>query len=513
MSKKHNNIKKRNTRRKIKGGLKIKTPGTTSWQAIVKMIKVPHASLRKIAYSSLKGFIFRLDVPPIPVNSEFYGLNEEGTDYTVPVYSLIFKFAIFGVDAEDLALPPLIIPGDKDDNGVLLKRKGRSKETEEPNSFKKEARLQQEIYRRTVPPNGKPICLAVADFSTFDKPSSEQLLKKLLTLSSGDNTATRMLNYLIANVTPGRRLGLLTMELANPEFIELKFVPGSAKDLDSLYALAQLIILFIKLHVLNYDCHDKNVLASPAPAEDAGDRAVLIDFGRTLNFNETDPFPTLSAAEYPNAAERRRYMMEDRTNIQELYGRFGGGGNLRADYQAIVAAVPDISTLYPTGTRSSMDAFREGIIQTLNRIIKFIACADYATNNTYFVMTQGGPQMIALLSFLYGPTFSVNWGSPVDDDITEPPAPPSFELTPAVRAKYNEILNIIIYLTRSPSDRNRVSEAAMTTGELGSRLFKINDGESYDRSGVPLAGGKRRTRRIRKTKKINNSTKKSRRRC
>jgi len=236
MAKKHNTTKKHNSRRKLKGGLKIKTPGITSWQAIVRMLNVPHARLTKIAYSSLKGFIFRLDVPPMPENSEFYGLNKACTDYTNPVYSLIFKFAIFGVDAEDLALPPLIIPGDKDDNEVLLKRKGRSKETEEPNSFKKEARLQQEIYRRTVPPNGKPICLAVADFSTFDKPSSEQLLKKLLTLSSGDNTATRMLNYLIANVTPGRRLGLLTMELANPEFIELKFVPGSAKDLDSLYA-------------------------------------------------------------------------------------------------------------------------------------------------------------------------------------------------------------------------------------------------------------------------------------
>lgn len=57
-------------------------------------------------------------------------------------------------------------------------------------------------------------------------------------------------------------------------------------------------------------------------------------------------------------------------------------------------------------------------------------------------------------------------------------------------------------LTGSSSDFNRVSETAMTSGVLGARLFKIEDDESYDRSGVPLAGGKRRTRRIRKTRKI-----------
>jgi hypothetical protein len=515
MAKKHNTTKKHNSRRKLKGGLKIKTPGITSWQAIVRMLNVPHARLTKIAYSSLKGFIFRLDVPPMPENSEFYGLNKACTDYTNPVYSLIFKFAIFGEDANDLELPPLIIPGDRDDNGVLLKRKGRSKETEDPDSFKKEAKLQQAIYRRTVPPNGKPICLAVVDFSTFDQPSSDGLLRKLLTLAA-DNVATRMLNYLIANVTPGRRLGLLTMELANPEFRELKFVPEPAKDLDSLYALAQLIILFVKLHILNYDCHDKNVLASRARPEDAGDRAVLIDFGRTLNFNEADPFPVLSAAEYPDDAERAQYMQDDRTNVQELYERFSGGGDLQTNYAEIVAAVPDITSLYPRTIRGSTkdpmikEAEEEESIRKMNNIIKFMSCVDYATNNTYFVMTQGGPQMIALLSFLYGPGFSVNWGSPVTEDITQPPRPPDFELTPPVRAKYSDVLSIIMYLTSSSGAFNRVSETAMTSGVLGERLFKIDDGESYDRSGVPLAGGKRKTRRIRKTRK--NTTSKSRRR-
>ena len=510
MTKKNNTAKKCNTRRKLKGGLKIKTPGISSWQAIVKMLKVRGAEVKKIAYSSLKGFIFRLNVPPIPKNSEFYGLNEACTDYTKPVYSLIFKFAIFGEDANDLELPPLIIPGDKDDNGVLLKRNGRSKETEEPDSFKKEARLQQAIYRKTVPPNGKPICLAVVDFSTFDNPSSGRLLRKLSTLSTADDAATRMLSYLIANVTPERRLGLLTMELANPEFRELKFVPEPAKDIDSLYALAQLIILFVKLHILNYDCHDKNVLASLASPEEQGDRAVLIDFGRTLNFNDADPFPILSAAEYPDDAERVQYMQQDRESVKALYRKFGGGGELRADYDAIVGTVPDITRLYPTGTRGSMEASKEGIVQTLNKIVKFIACADYATNHTYFGMTQGGPQMIALLRFLYGPTFSINWGSPVDNNITEPPTPPVFEVSAPVRAKYNEILNIIMYLTRSPSDYNRVSEAAMTTGELGERLFKINDGESYDRSAIPLAGGKRITRNriTRNRRTTRNATKK-----
>ena len=83
--------RKHNTRRKIKGGLKQKNPDLTSWQCVYKMISNPGARLSKIAFSSLKGFIFRLDVPPSPENSEFLGLNDAGTDFTKPIYSLIFE--------------------------------------------------------------------------------------------------------------------------------------------------------------------------------------------------------------------------------------------------------------------------------------------------------------------------------------------------------------------------------------------------------------------------------------
>jgi hypothetical protein len=56
----------------------------------------------------------------------------------------------------------------------------------------------------------------------------------------------------------------------------------------------------LKLKKMNYDCHHGNVMASTTPPATVGGgtekRAVLIDFGRTLNFNNRNPFPRHMAA-------------------------------------------------------------------------------------------------------------------------------------------------------------------------------------------------------------------------
>ena len=124
--------KKNGTKRKVKGGLKQKNPELTSWQAVYKMISSPASTLTKIAYSSLKGYIFKLDVPASPENSEFFGLNASGTDFNVPIYSLIFKFAIISKNGDE-ELPEFSFPGELDENGDQIYY---SKATENLNDFK-----------------------------------------------------------------------------------------------------------------------------------------------------------------------------------------------------------------------------------------------------------------------------------------------------------------------------------------------------------------------------------------
>lgn len=454
-------IRKQNTRRKIKGGLKQKNPELTSWQCVYKMITNPGARLSKIAFSSLKGFIFRLDVPPSPENSEFLGLNDAGTDFTKPIYSLIFKFAVIGEDEDDLELPNLVIPGDKNDKGLPLPR-GREKETEDLTSFKIEADIQQQIYTATVSPTAKPISLAVVDFSTFNKAASDTLLRELLTKSSSD-TASRMLEYLITNVTPGRSLGLLTMELANPDFRELSTVDNDdAYYADCNYGLAQLFVLFVKLKTINYDCHMGNILGSTIPPAAGGgiiERSVLIDFGRTLNLTKPRPFPS-------NAGE-----------IIEKYNVFSGS-NFQRDLAEVVSY--SITDFYV-----SRDTPEDMVIDKMQKIIKFISYVDYATNTEYFNMDAAigfdRPQLITLLDYIYGDgVISRGW-------IASTPARvrPGFEMTRQARSVYASLIPLIRTLTEPPMKAtNRLSSVAIQGMMDSDRIFSVKPRVSYDRSNI-----------------------------
>lgn len=462
MAKKHNTTKKHSTKRKLKGGLRQKDPSLTSWQAVYKMICVPGAQLSKISFSSLKGFIFRLDVPHDPANSEFFGLNAAGTALNEPVYSLIFKFAIISEEAD--FLPPLVVPGDKDDagrdagyndsNGSFVR--GRAKETEDLDGFKTEANIQQAIYTGTLAPQGKPITISVVDFSYFNKAASDALLTQLLGIPGNNQTVQAMLEYMRNNVTATRQLGMITMELVNSNFRELWSVENPAAFAsDCNYALAQILILFTKLKVMNYDCHAGNVLASRNPPASAGleERSVLIDFGRTLNFNSANPFTS------------------DKKKIIAVYESVSGQKFAR---DLAAAKSFDFTDLYVAG-RTSEDE----VIERMELIVKFMACIDYATNITYFDMSHmNRPQLKTFLQYLYGPTFSEDWGA----------SEPDWTLTPAARTAYASIIPTIRALTAA-----RIQQTSFTSRESVDR--RIQTGEIiridkpngfYDRSDMTV---------------------------
>ena len=118
---------------KIKGGLRQKNTNISSFQAVLNMIETPGAELTHVSYKSASGFIFKLDIPKDPAKSEFFGLNEETHEFNVPIYSLIFKFAVISDNTYDI-LPSLIIDS-----------KLYQKSCETLEDFKKESEVQQHI--------------------------------------------------------------------------------------------------------------------------------------------------------------------------------------------------------------------------------------------------------------------------------------------------------------------------------------------------------------------------------
>ena len=435
--------KKNGTKRKVKGGLKQKNPELTSWQAVYKMISNPASTLTKIAYSSLKGYIFKLDVPPSPENSEFYGLNAAGTDFNVPIYSLIFKFAIISKNGDE-ELPEFSFPGELDENGDQIYY---SKATENLNDFKVESNIQQSIYLKTINPSGKPICLAVADFSYFNKDSAFILLGHLRAKQGNSPKVMRMLEYLKFNVTGNKQLGMITMELANSDFKELNDLksnpPVFKSDCNS--AIAQILILFLKLKILNYDSHAGNVLG-----KEDGTKTFLIDFGRTLNFNNSNPFPA------------------QRHDIIDQYNAITRG-NYDADKREVLSF--EVTDLY-VGGRTTEDE----VIDRMQKIVKFMAYIDYCTNTTYFDMSKmDRAQLNTFLRYLYGPEFSDKWTK----------RRPDFTLTSGARTAYASLIPTIRSLTEAPLvATNRLSDNAIQGMIQSGKLFSIKAGVSYDRNDV-----------------------------
>ena len=98
------------SRTTFKGGLRQKNPEISSFQAVMNMLNTSGAQITIVSYTSLTGFIFKLEIlKDNPQNIEFYGLNEKTHALTVPIHCLIIKFALLSsIDY----LPDIQITGD-----------------------------------------------------------------------------------------------------------------------------------------------------------------------------------------------------------------------------------------------------------------------------------------------------------------------------------------------------------------------------------------------------------------
>jgi hypothetical protein len=378
---KNRSIKKRSTKKdnkkryykknnKMKGGMKKKNTNLTFWDAVRKMINVKGAILTKISESSLSGFIFRLNVPEDPENSEFFSLNDDKTKFSKPIYSLIFKIVIIGHEE----LPEYTF---QDSEGI----QEVSKQCETIDDFEKEAKIQQDIYLNTLKPNGSNISPSIIDFSLFDGKNSETLLYDLSDLVKRNDSGTRnMIIYLSNTIRDINEhsekigLGMITMELVdNKKYDQLyKFSnEPSIYNKSCCYAIAEIIVLFLNLKIINYDCHSGNVLSS-----DSG-KSFLIDFGRTVNANSiTEP-------------------------IKRYYERFSGR---KFENDLTELKNIDKTRFFIENQRGDDKTRKEWLIE----IIRFIALVDFSTNVSIYKEEIVSPQMISLLENIFD-NMPSNW--------------------------------------------------------------------------------------------------------
>jgi len=355
---------------KMKGGMKKKNTNLTFWDAVRKMINVQGATLTKIAESSSSGFIFRLNVPENPDNSEFFSLNDNKTKFSKPIYSLIFKIVIIG----DQDLPKYTFQ----DSGRTHKV---SKQCETLDDFEKEAKIQQDIYLNTLKPNGSNICPSVIDFSLFDGKNSDTLLYDLSVLVKHNDYGTRnMITYLSDTIRDINQhsekvgLGMITMELVdNKKYDQLyKFSNNpNIYYISSCYAIAEIIVLFLNLKLINYDCHSGNVLSS-----DSG-KSILIDFGRTVNMR------TIT-----ETIKRYYYRLSNR--------------NFNSDLTELNKV--DKTRFYTDKQRGNDKTRKEWLIE----IIRFIALVDFSTNVSIYREQIKSPQMISILENIFD-NMPSNW--------------------------------------------------------------------------------------------------------
>jgi hypothetical protein len=392
----------------MKGGVFKIDDNISTWEAINKMMDVEGAKLEHISYSSLSGFIFKLDIPH--GNAPEFITSDEITAgnlvYNKPVHSLIFKLAIIG----DNNTPRVYTTYTSINNEKI------NKQSEFLKDYENEYNVQNSIYFNTLYPNGSNICPGVIDITIFKFFKGNEYnnivnfinkLNEITIEGNKGNECRKMLKY-FENVNLRRDIGLgiITMEFVDDKKYKLlkelrNEVTKMNKDVsiyenNCLYALAELIVLFIKLKIINYDSHVGNIFGNIS-----GGRPLLIDFGRIVKLLEennsslTEKYNDFFTDTNTSVNSNNDESDADSETLIDNESPFNGGnfGKYRTDFDKIKDI--QVSDFY------DIHENKEQLKQNLENIIRFIACVDYTKNcvNVQYILER--PQMFIILNALY----------------------------------------------------------------------------------------------------------------
>jgi hypothetical protein len=255
------------------GGLKLELSDNkldnVGFKPIFDMLNHEHSTLKLLTASSLKGFIFILDVPEKV--SRYYDLNSDKMDFTQKVTSFIIKCAIVTPTNNEVSL------------GYYEKTE---KMSETPSSFYEEAKLQQFIWRESIIGGRSEICPSVANFSLFKNEQSIPLLELCLKKTHKNPQSSKVFDFLLEKINKNNNfgLGMITMKNYNHSkpLSEYAFSNNPLPDNELNQILSCVIIKVIRLFLLNYihlDLHSNNILVTFDKSKNKYD-CVIIDFGR-----------------------------------------------------------------------------------------------------------------------------------------------------------------------------------------------------------------------------------------
>ena len=251
---------------------------------VYNMVNRDNSSMSAFNGNSLKGVMINLTVNE--TDTGYKNLNTSGK-FTVPVTNFILKF---------------VITTDIPNRDLKYYKKVR-KLSESQESFFNEAKLQQDIWKRSIIGGRPAICPSVAELIMFDMKQSE-LLMDFFTDSkanNNENSTTGDNNNVFEFLREksqisyqDRGIGVLVMPTITRsftlrEFLNLRddrddngkiFIRKYETDIIS-NALAQVVRLFIEIGVIHFDLHPGNVLIYWTPDEQL--KTLLIDFGKASN--------------------------------------------------------------------------------------------------------------------------------------------------------------------------------------------------------------------------------------
>jgi hypothetical protein len=236
----------------------------------MEMIRSPHKHVSVVSESSLSAFILKIEMPPKSgYHPRFFGINESYKGFTTPIYSIILKLVAISDSMDKLP-----------EHRGNITRRYHDKISETYYSFCNEAKTQQLIYTATLSPCGKPVTLAICDFQALRPHGTTEFLDLLRTDENG-----HIMDYLHRQVVDieHRQLGVIAMELAHPgayTFGEADALLSDAilRNTMRCHAIAQLVLLFLRMKIVHCDCHINNVMYDPEE-----NKTVIIDFGKTID--------------------------------------------------------------------------------------------------------------------------------------------------------------------------------------------------------------------------------------
>jgi hypothetical protein len=276
----------------MKGGVKLvnSKEGDTSTgiDSILYMMKDSRTVIKPLTFSSLKGFIFSLNVDDNVSKYTTLGASK----FDTPVTKFLFKIVIIHFK-NDAPLPLF---------------HGLKKSCESSQSFLEEAMLQQELYEHSIEGGRTPICPPVANYTTLNNKNALHFIDYIqnrLQIEERDHEG--ILEYLKAIFRSPVRMGIIVMpNVINSDksasMTYERYIDSHLDDIEFSNILVAQTIRLLFMKCFHYDLHSKNSLVTTNPPN-----VYLIDFGRASNLKNN------KADEYNTMVEKRALLHEIKT--------------------------------------------------------------------------------------------------------------------------------------------------------------------------------------------------------